>query len=422
MLEISGTYLFNEQVMVVLLEYGYAEKELEKSSDSSYYAFIRYLLEKNESEDIKMCICRVLIRLFNENEKEKIGAFLQEESKRISAQQVVHPIVECYSTGKRALKEVAIDALFNMGLTDNEYIDVMTQKDIHEHILENLYAPHQPLVFKSLRCLLVIIKSVEKLPVLFRDLYELIERLMSLVGSFKESSFHNPFKIPGAEYNIEIKNFAMKILFMIIKKVRTHRDMIKETNERFLFDLCDELKSLFSVDPKNVETQTKTADAAEDEHPDYHVRLTESEKGYCKTILSFIIQYCKDDSSRKMDLGKLLIKFVAERFLLQIYHTQDEIAEMHHADTDAKIVIDEKQWARGILGDKEIEHKFFKLMRSFVSGSEDNTNAQLLKEACLSIIPISERDPQLENGGLFKVYKSICPRDNIAKHAGTLVR
>jgi len=93
--EISGDYSFNQQVMVAILEINFAEVEFERDGDHSYYSFIRYLLEKKSfSDEVQMCICRVIILLFSDNDQTKKNAFINEESKKISAQQVVKPLIK----------------------------------------------------------------------------------------------------------------------------------------------------------------------------------------------------------------------------------------------------------------------------------------------------------------------------------------
>lgn len=41
-------YLFNEKVMVVLLETGYIQRELEKDNEILFHSFLKYLLEENK--------------------------------------------------------------------------------------------------------------------------------------------------------------------------------------------------------------------------------------------------------------------------------------------------------------------------------------------------------------------------------------
>jgi hypothetical protein len=320
MQESTDDFLFNEQVLIAILEENFAEAEFEKESDHLYYSFIRNLLERTNSEEIKMCVCRVIIKLFNENDSDssKVKAFSHDESKKISAQQVVDPIVECYRTGKRALKELAIDALFNMCLTGNDFIDVMIAKDIHEHIIDNLHSPHQPLLYKSLRCFLVIIKMRPNLSSLFKDITILTRSLMTIMNSFIEGDELNTnyFKIEGADYNIEIKNFTMKILFIFLKHQPTDKkeDVFNEVNKDFADDIIkNDLIKLF--ENQNADPNDKTNYGRE--HPDFTIRLAESEKGYCKTLLSFLIQYCKDNTEKKKIVGNCIIEFFLSRMFLQ---------------------------------------------------------------------------------------------------------
>ena len=137
-IESKTNLIFDEQVMITMLELGYVEKDLEKGGEVSYYSAIKSLLETTNSEDIRMSVCRVIIRLFNDND-DKAGGVSSSEDKLISAQQVVNPVLYCYKIGRGPLKELSIDGLYNMCITSPmEYIGVMEKGDINNIILDNI--------------------------------------------------------------------------------------------------------------------------------------------------------------------------------------------------------------------------------------------------------------------------------------------
>lgn len=97
-----------------------------------------------------MSICTVIIGMFM-NEQDKTDNQVWNDSKLISIQQIIEPIVACFTNGKRKLKELAIDALFNLGFTDEKYLDTMRKFGIYDSIISILDTPHQSLLWKSLR-------------------------------------------------------------------------------------------------------------------------------------------------------------------------------------------------------------------------------------------------------------------------------
>ena len=60
----ESKYIFNEKVMIVLLETGYTQRELEKENEITFHVFLKFLLEDINSEEIKMSVCRVIISKF----------------------------------------------------------------------------------------------------------------------------------------------------------------------------------------------------------------------------------------------------------------------------------------------------------------------------------------------------------------------
>lgn len=289
--EVSGDYAFNEQVMVSILELQFAELEFEKDGDYSFYGFVRFLLNnKNFSEDVQMWVCRVIILLFNDKDKKKAKALTHEESKNISAQQVVQPLIDIYTNGKRALKELACDALLNMGLSDMEYIEVMVESGFHNRLIDNMLTPHQPLLFKSLRCFQLLITIYRNLADLLDNVEQLFQYFNNIMRTFGDPKL-------GIEYSIEIKNLIFKILFTILKNYKpedtSKRDEVISEYDSFITCGCRQLKSLF-INPLPEEGKVYDKELTFN-HQDYNVRLLDTEKGYCRTLLSFCIQYCNDE-------------------------------------------------------------------------------------------------------------------------------
>lgn len=260
---LNKRYVYNEQVMTVILEIGLAEKELERNGEVSYYQDVKSLLEHTMSEDIRMSICRVVIKMFNDNDEDKGGGLEVNEAKLISAQQVVDPVLHCYDVGRGPLKELSIDGLYNMAITSpSEYISVMEKGELHKLILRNLterkiisndenskgrinkflYIPHHHLVYKSLRCLLVIIKESEiDYDPGFKK--RLIEKLMMFLNSFNKESESIVYRIEGISYMVEIREYSVKILFTMLKRDNGIIEMINQINQDFIIDLCYEFKS-----------------------------------------------------------------------------------------------------------------------------------------------------------------------------------
>ena len=107
-----------------------------------------------------------------------------------------------------------------MGKSNDEYLQVTASTPIYSFIIDNLASSHQPLLFKSLRFFLLMIKWDSKLDLLLKENNDLILKIMKCIWSKdRESHTFKATQIKGAEYNIEIKIYVMKILFMFIKKV-----------------------------------------------------------------------------------------------------------------------------------------------------------------------------------------------------------
>lgn len=168
----------------------------------------------------------MVIKLFGD--KDMGGEFSRwNETKRISIQRIVHPLVECYQTGRRILKELAIDALFNMGKSSEQYLEILVTTPIYNSIIENISTSYQPLLWKSMRCFLQLIKWDINCGLILEENPDIFEKLMFCTVSKDQES--NSFKnkvIRGAEYNIQIKIYAMKILFMFIKKVKDSKQLV----------------------------------------------------------------------------------------------------------------------------------------------------------------------------------------------------
>jgi len=175
-----------------------------------------------------------------------------------------------------------------MGLSDIEYIEVMVSSEIHEHLTENILTPHQPLLFKSLRCFQLIITVNKNLESLFKNIEFLYNKLDTLISSFKNAEV-------GMEYSIEIKNLILKILFTLLKnyqpKDTAKAEFLVIKYRKFVEDAAKEIIKLF----KNPEPEEDSTLILGQDHQDYSVRLSNKEKGYCKTLFSFLIQYCIDD-------------------------------------------------------------------------------------------------------------------------------
>ena len=97
--------------------------------------------------------------------------------------------------------------------------------------------------------------------------------------------------------------------------------------------------------------------------------MNESEKTYCKTILSFLIQFSKDDSKHKVWIAKIIIIPVIKMLFEQLSRVEQEFTE--EVSKNPKATITEEMWIKGPFEDDEIEFKYFKLIRSVFINVED---------------------------------------------------
>ncbi|CAI2382085.1 unnamed protein product [Moneuplotes crassus] len=376
--EVSGDYTFNEQVMSAILETNYAELVFEKEGDTSFYSFIRFLLETTYfSDEVQMCICRVIIKLFSENDPKKMGAFIQDESKRISAQQVVKPLIDCYINGRRALKEVACIALFNMGLSDKEYIEVMVSNDFHDDLIDTLKTAHHPLLFKSLKCLRAIFSLYKNLPVLLGNINRLFDHLKVVVRQDEEKD--------EFLYCIEIRDMIFQNVFIILKDYNPD-DISKRENalkdiEEFVIYACREIVFLFQDYEPDEEVKDNLSLTSQ--HRDFNIRLVAVEQNYCQTLISLCIQYCCDDlkiNDRKNMILKELGSFIIEKMYfqtLQAFIYEDQHKEMGEEEKDSLAPegkLSFESWRSGCIGDTEIEYKLMRLLKILLENNSNGIN------------------------------------------------
>jgi len=214
---------------------------------------------------------------------------------------------------------------------------------------------------------------------------------MMMVNSFNEDTDMINNKIEGVSYSIEIRDYAMKILFTLLKNSKAHsssqslnknnKDLIKEINPDFIDDICYELKKCMSLKDQNPEKFTM-----DDMGTDiFKYRMTEVMSKYCITILTFIIQFWVKETDHKLKVGDTLIKFLAYKIFLNYrqaftvhFEKQKKVKE---DDSIPSVIIPIEFWRQGILGE-EIEKKFFKLLVSLTTFSSHNANIKMLKTTC----------------------------------------
>ena len=265
--------------------------------------------------------------MFNSNSERSYGHNLT-PAKLISIEQIISPLVNCYEKGGRILKELAIVALFNIGLSHEDfistmYLDGIISYDKRDTLIFNLMTPHQSLLKKTLKCLLLVIKhdSVDLKEHVDGKKCDIIKRLLDLIQM----------------KNIDIKIMTMKALFTFIKRQgKAAEDVFFKYDENIIDKIRDELADIHG---EQYFDRKLNDDDQDGENKYEKIELTNVEKSYCKTILSLLCQISalnskvneKDDNNVKIKIGNKIMP----PFIKMVYHQvlSDFIQLSYHKST-----------------------------------------------------------------------------------------
>ena len=236
----------------------------------------------------------------------------QTAEKLTSIEQIISPLVNCYEKGGRILKELAIVALFNMGFSHDKFISSMYYEGIISYdkrntIIFNLLTPHESLLKKTMKCLLLVLKhdSVNLKDQVDVKKSDIIKRLLDLIQM----------------KNMDIKIMTMKALFTFIKRQgKTAESAIFKNDEDIIEKIANELADLHG----RQYFERKPGEDDDNENDYERIELTNIEKSYCKTILSFLCQISalnskvneKDDNDVKIKIGNSIMP----SFVKMVYH------------------------------------------------------------------------------------------------------
>lgn len=135
--------MFNENVLIVLIESGYLQQEFSFLNPKEYPEFLIYILSKSERIKVKEAACRKIIKIFAEKKKDngdKIGitpggpngvtpggpknfgitpggpshSKRPDETSKIEFINLVEPLINTMKTGNFNLASLAASALVNL--------------------------------------------------------------------------------------------------------------------------------------------------------------------------------------------------------------------------------------------------------------------------------------------------------------------
>ncbi|TNV85265.1 hypothetical protein FGO68_gene15236 [Halteria grandinella] len=223
-----GEYVFNERVLMVLIESGYIQEQFSLLNPGEYPGFLKYILQSSQRIKLKEAACRQIIKLFqmsgkNESKQMTPGAPLkgtmagqgaasrkEEESSKIEFINLVDPLISTMKTQNFNLASLSASALVNLCNYSDDIKDIFIQKNGLNAILEYLTCKEEDCLLNILRLLLALIANSEPLSKLVCESNN-SEAIHSLLSVLKGPA------IPNTKFGLKITFFALAIIRALVQ-------------------------------------------------------------------------------------------------------------------------------------------------------------------------------------------------------------
>lgn len=141
-------YIFNHQIMFVLLEEGYIQKELLSVEQPTLFPkFLINLMDSDSTIDLKMSICRQISLVI----KQSIANHSMTDSIKNAYKQIISPLVDLFRTPNKLLASMAADSLYQLSIDANDVKLVITQEGGSKIAVDYLMQKDERLLGHSLK-------------------------------------------------------------------------------------------------------------------------------------------------------------------------------------------------------------------------------------------------------------------------------
>jgi hypothetical protein len=237
-------YVYNEKILVALIESGYLQRELEISGDSTIFPkLLVYLLERRDSSlQLKAAICREIMRP-------------QEASDLQNMKTLLPHIMYLYKARNYTLATLAATALVNLSHSNRENKQFLYQKR-HE-IYNRLSTKDQKLIAYSFVILNNLASEASRRRNLSKEIKPILKKVLEGTG------------IPNTNFSNEVISRALQLGTTLCKDHFTRDEIIKDR---------EVLGGVISFIGKNDDTEVKALgllDKLCERNPDYQDVIAE---------------------------------------------------------------------------------------------------------------------------------------------------
>ena len=223
MLYSKEKYIYNEKVMICLLELGYFRKELGGSDKPLLYSkFLSYMLENSTNPFIKYAICRQIIQ--DQNEKKSSAVNLDINLTEIKS--LVRPILQLYQGNSFRLATLAAITLCSLCFKIREIQQFIMQEGL-EIILQQLNPRDEDLLQYTLQLLKYLMSVPQNIQIFLGK--GVLKRILEILEGNST---------PGVYYSDEVLTLTCQLLIMIVKNVEEYKVWVSE-HARLIMSLFD---------------------------------------------------------------------------------------------------------------------------------------------------------------------------------------
>ena len=203
----THSYSYNVNVLIRLLETEYIQRELETQDVTLYPKFLTRLLTSPASDELKLTICRIVLK----------GDKQEEKTAEVNKYAVlVGPLMELYKTSLPKMATLACAALINVSLGNKETKQQLMNDGAAQIISQRLDSKDEPVLLNTL--MLARNLSITGNYRRALTMYNVVEKLIGiLVGT----------GIPDADYSPKIKLANTQLLSSFCQDPDAKEEVLK---------------------------------------------------------------------------------------------------------------------------------------------------------------------------------------------------
>jgi len=321
-------YVYNEKVMINLIEIGYFQKELGGSDKPLLYSkFLTYMLETSTNPFIKYAICRQIIKDQNEKKQSSVNVDIN----LVEVKALIKPILRLYQGDNSKLATLAAISLASLCSKTREIKQFIMQEG-DEIIIMHLSPKDEDLLKYTLQLLEYLMLVNQNVQTFLskgvdKKIFEILE------GS----------SIPGVLYSDEVLTLACQVLGLIVSNVEEYR--------RLIIDKIDLIMGLFDLERTRPISEALVAEIMNL----FLIKMSDKDQGAIDFIgfrcLDVFFKKLRDDFFKTKDMQNRILTF-----LLRFKESEEIMIKIRLANIVPKIrefMRDQKTKATALL--KEIE-------------------------------------------------------------------